>query len=259
MRRVLGISTFLALLLLAVAPANAITFGSVDRNLHPNVGSLLLVNEDGSYFQECTGTLISPTVFLTAAHCVYGEDPNSFLVTFAPVIKKGITVYSGIAYYDQRYGTTGESHPYDIAVIVFDEPVTGIQPAELPTEGLLDQLYASHDLRDQVFTAVGYGTIRNDFTGGYSTIEDNAKRRYVEQYLLNLEDQWALFSMNPNTGSGGTCYGDSGGPHFLGGTDSNLVVAITITGDAVCKATDKDYRLDTPEAREFLAQFVDLP
>ncbi len=65
--------------------------------------------------------------------------------------------------------------------------------------------------------------------------------------------------MNPSTGSGGTCYGDSGGPHFLGGPDSNLIVSITVTGDAPCRATDVTYRLDTESARAFLDDFVDLP
>ena len=65
--------------------------------------------------------------------------------------------------------------------------------------------------------------------------------------------------MNPSTGNGGTCYGDSGGPHFLGGVNSNLVVSTTITGDAPCRSTDKTYRLDTASARNFLDDFVDLP
>ena len=63
--------------------------------------------------------------------------------------------------------------------------------------------------------------------------------------------------MNPSTGDGGTCYGDSGGPNFLG--DSNVVAAIMITGDAVGRATNVDYRLDTPQARAFLGQYVSLP
>jgi hypothetical protein len=68
-------------------------------------------------------------------------------------------------------------------------------------------------------------------------------------------------SMNVSTGDGGTCYGDSGGPHFLGaGADETDVVAsITVTGDAVCKATDKTYRMDTDSARDYLEAFVDLP
>ncbi len=56
--------------------------------------------------------------------------------------------------------------------------------------------------------------------------------------------------MNPSTGSGGTCYGDSGGPHFLGST--NLVVSITVTGDRFCRSSDVTYRTDTASARAFL-------
>ena len=79
------------------------------------------------------------------------------------------------------------------------------------------------------------------------------------QELQSLTSAWVQFSMNPSTGSGGTCFGDSGGPHFLGGATSNLIVSVTVTGDAVCKATDLTYRLDTPSARSFLASFVSLP
>jgi hypothetical protein len=64
-------------------------------------------------------------------------------------------------------------------------------------------------------------------------------------------------SGNAATGDGGTCYGDSGGPNFLGNT--NIVAAITITGDAVCRATNVIYRLDTESARSFLSAYVKLP
>jgi len=63
--------------------------------------------------------------------------------------------------------------------------------------------------------------------------------------------------MNPSTGDGGTCYGDSGGPHFLGETD--MVVSLTVTGDAPCRAMDTTYRVDTESARSYLAPFVTLP
>ena len=58
-------------------------------------------------------------------------------------------------------------------------------------------------------------------------------------------------------GDGGICYGDLGGPHFLG--DSGMVVSLTVTGDRFCRATDKTYRLDTPSARAYLDDFVTLP
>ena len=68
---------------------------------------------------------------------------------------------------------------------------------------------------------------------------------------------WIQLSMNPSTGSGGTCYGDSGGPHFL--ADTNTVVSLTVTGDRWCRATDVTYRLDIEPARAFLGQFLTLP
>jgi hypothetical protein len=57
------------------------------------------------------------------------------------------------------------------------------------------------------------------------------------------------------------CYGDSGGPHFLGGKNvaNPTIVSVTVTGDRYCRSTDKTYRLDTPNARDFLDGFVTLP
>jgi hypothetical protein len=144
-------------------------------------------------------------------------------------------------------------------VVLLAQAPVGITPAELPTAGLLDQLKAGHQLRAQTFTAVGYGTVREDKTGGPHAFFFDVIRRYALQSALNLEKAWLLLSMNPSTGNGGTCYGDSGGPHFLGGVTSNLVVSITITGDAWCRASDKTYRLDTASARDFLDDFVTLP
>ncbi len=110
-------------------------------------------------------------------------------------------------------------------------------------------------MASQTFTAVGYGTVRETKTTGPNAFFFDAMRRYAVQSYLSLQRAWLLLSGNPSTGNGGTCYGDSGGPHFLGGRTSNLIVAVTVAGDAVCRATDKDYRLDTVWARKFLEQF----
>jgi hypothetical protein len=75
--------------------------------------------------------------------------------------------------------------------------------------------------------------------------------------LNAVNPAWLRISMNPTLGDGGTCYGDSGGPNFLGDTD--ILAATTITGDFMCRATNVVYRLDTPAARTFLARFVTLP
>jgi secreted trypsin-like serine protease len=251
--------TLLTLLLLATAvasallngsPASAITNGTFDGNRHPNVGGLVSPTQysDGTWIY-CSGTLISPTVFLTAAHCA--TDGEQVLVTFDPDYEAGDELYSGIFHADPQYpGNQSDSH--DIAVVVLDEAVTGITPALLPEAGSLSDLS-----RNQRFTSVGYGAYEvTSGPGGHRYLYDD--RRMEATGTLNATNRtWLRISMNPSTGNGGTCYGDSGGPNFLG--DTNVIAAITITGDAVCRATNVDYRLDTASARAFLADYVTLP
>jgi V8-like Glu-specific endopeptidase len=62
----------------AALPSSAITYGHVDGERHPSVGSLLGKSRKGRFFQACTVSLIAPRVVLTAAHCVVGEDPQGF-------------------------------------------------------------------------------------------------------------------------------------------------------------------------------------
>jgi secreted trypsin-like serine protease len=256
-----------ASLLLSVGPASAITFGQPDGNQHPNVGALLADWDPDSPGPDilCSGTLIAPKVFLTAAHCtafLESEGITQVWVTFAPAYDEDSTSLAGLvagSYVTHpEFGSGGASDTHDIAVVLLEQ-APGITLAQLPTAGLLDQLKASHELDDLTFTAVGYGTVREDKTGGPHSLFFDGVRRYALQSALNLEKAWLLLSMNPSTGSGGTCYGDSGGPHFLGGVQSNLIVSITITGDVWCRATDKTYRIDTPAARAFLDDFVTLP
>jgi hypothetical protein len=147
-----------------------------------------------------------------------------------------------------------------VAVIVLDA-APGIAHANLPTLGLLDELKKDHLLNDTLFTAVGYGTVRETNHTGWQGILDNLDRNRVDQEFLSLTGAWLTNSMNLATGNGGTCYGDSGGPHFihLNGVETNIVVSVTVTGDANCKATDKTYRVDTEAARNFLKDYVTLP
>jgi secreted trypsin-like serine protease len=247
-----------ALLVLALAgPTQAITFGELDQGRHPNVGSMVVVI-DGVNESFCTGTLVAPKVFVTAAHCTaavrswYDIDPDEILVTFDAAVDQASRLYSGTYYEHPRYGTGAQATPYDLAVVVLDE-APPIAPARLPTAGLLDTL----ELRDQRFVAVGYGTVREDKTGGWHSLYWDPERRMAEQGFRSLTKAWLNLSMNPSIGSGGTCNGDSGGPHFLVGTD--IVVSTTVTGDRYCRATDVTYRLDTPWARSFLDDFVALP
>lgn len=266
-RRLMTIMTMTVLLLVMALPAFAISYGEPDGNAHPFVGSMVL-RWDGELYQICSGTLIASNVYLTASHCTVWLDdflpanPGAeILVTFDPVISDSATFYSGVWHTNPGYlAGNGASDTGDIAVIVLDQS-PGIDPASLPTAGLLDQLKASHALKTTRFTAVGYGTIREEKTKGPQAILDNLERRRVDQGFLSLTNAWMTLSMNASTGNGGGCYGDSGGPHFihLNGVETKIVASITVTGDANCLATDKTYRTDTPQAREFLSGFVTLP
>ena len=268
-RRMFTAIVVVALLLAGATQALAITFGTPDGNAHPYVGSMVLYIPDRGYFQWCSGTLIAPQVFLTASHCTAPVDStlaryegSQMLVTFDPTIGDTSTFYTGQRITNPNYGVKyGEADPGDVAVILLDQAPAGITPAQLPTAGLLDQLQDEHTLKDTRFTAVGYGTIRDTIRTGPDAILDNVDRNRVDQGFLSLTNAWLTLSMNPSTGNGGTCYGDSGGPHFihLDGAETNIVAAITVTGDAVCKATDKTYRMDTESARSFLGHYVTLP
>ena len=146
-----------------------------------------------------------------------------------------------------------------MAVVLLDVP-PGIVPAQLPTEGLLDELAEDKALRSATFTVVGYGMVRDDKTGGpHGILPIDGVRRFTLQTFRSLQAAWLNLSQQPSTGDAGACFGDSGGPHFLGGETSNLLASITVSGDAQCRAADKTYRIDTASAREFLGQFVDLP
>jgi hypothetical protein len=270
----------LSVLMLAIgisaAPAQASTGGTPDGNTHPNVGLILFYDATGRF--RCSATLVSPTVLLTAAHCTDGTLGKT-LVTFDSVIAeqppspfpvaadptKGYTAaeiqaagyLSGTAYTHPDYSDfTDLKNWNDVGVIVLDKPVTGIAPADIADLGTLDKIGTSN-LRKTLFTAVGYGTeVRKPDSGpqkpqpmSYPLI-----RRYVEMPGQKLTPQ--ILQTNGNEkdpfGTGGTCFGDSGGPVFLNGQ----VVAVTSYGYTDnCRYLGGYQRVDITVVQSWLATF----
>jgi secreted trypsin-like serine protease len=247
MRRLISIAVVVGTLAFA-ASAGAITNGVPDGKGHPNVGGLVAAQaySDGTWIY-CSGTLISPTVFLTAAHCAEGDRVR---VTFDADYQDGDKVYKGTWHADPLYNQS-QSDPHDIAVVVLDNAVN-IKPASLPAADSLSGLSGS-----QRFTSVGYGAYEVTSGPGGHEFLYNDVRMVATGTLNSINPAWLRISMNPSHGDGGTCYGDSGGPNFLGST--NVIAATTITGDSVCRSTNVDYRLDTASARAFLGGYVTLP
>ena len=183
-----GIAILAALLL--AAPAGAITYGTPDGNRHPQVGALLAPQpySDGTW-AACSGTLIAPTVFLTAAHCDLEVDRVA--VTFDSSYDPATgTEHWGTWHADPDY-TQAQNDPHDIAVVVLDQAVTGITPARLPAAGSLDSLRVGTR-----FTSVGYGA--QSVTIDHGPSFHYADVRYVATGgLLAVNPSWLRISMNP--------------------------------------------------------------
>ena len=261
-----------------LAPAvNAITYGFVDdQRSFPNVGAFVVQRTtDGQIFPICSGTLIAPTVFLTAGHCTafYTQDlaPSGFtaLVSFdSPIGFGGLTDLGATRLIPVVQVVTNpafnqsQSDSGDLGVLVLPARATrGIPAARLPRAGLLEELSAQGGLHGSQFTAVGYG-LQNRVTGGGPPFFQDANpvpRMFAFSSFHALNPGYLRLSQNPSHGDGGTCFGDSGGPNFLEVDGQRILVATTVTGDAVCRECNVDYRLDTDSARSFLRQFVRLP
>ncbi|HET6232113.1 MAG TPA: trypsin-like serine protease [Longimicrobiaceae bacterium] len=244
--------------------ASRIVNGTYAGNSYPNVGALL-VDFDGNHVlngndEDCTGSLISPTVFLTAAHCVEFLPANAQLyVSFSPDLyasKIGVIAATGFRF-DPLYGhDTANEH--DLAVVFLPASATkGITPLKLPPAGYLDALGAQNGLKDVVFVNVGYGVSAS--RTGVPSFGYDGRRNVSKSPFMSLRPYWLVLKMNTAaTGEGGDCYGDSGGPKFMDGNTSMIFATVT-SGDTNCRSTTVDYRLDTDSARGFLGQFVALP
>ena len=251
----------------AVPQPRAIVNGSYAGNLYPNVGALLFDWDKNGVIdgndEDCTGSLITPTVFLTAAHCVYPDAVipagTQFYVSFAPdLYAKNIKVIKATnVIYDPQYGHD-QANLHDLALVFLPDGSTkGITPLNLPKAGALDAMAAKGQLASTLFVNVGYGTSAN--RTGVPDFGYDGRRNYSYSEFMGLQPTWLGLLMNTSaTGEGGDCYGDSGGPKFIKG-DATTIYATVTTGDYNCRATTWDWRLDTPEARGFLGQYVTLP
>jgi secreted trypsin-like serine protease len=246
----------------AAVPVMAITWGGPDSE-HTNVGAMMMVLPGWGNTPVCSGTLIHPRVFLTAGHCTEGVDPGEVWVNFnqdGTDLDEILDVSEVITHPDYWWGPN--SNPHDVGVLVLAEPVTDIEPANLPKEGFLDDLQAAGLLNQgktkAQFTLVGYGATL-DWPPPDIYYED--QRQYSVSEYRALLKVWLRMSQNQATGDGGTCYGDSGGPAFWTDPDTGTetLVGITSWGDVPCVSSAFNYRVDIPDTLDFIATVIADP
>jgi secreted trypsin-like serine protease len=145
-------------------------------------------------------------------------------------------------------------------MVVLDTPANVGAYGQLPTVNQLDTLKTKRGQQDVSFTAVGYG-LQQSFPDAAAWKEHNVKVRMVahpQLLQINVPGFTGDFSLllSNNAHTGGTCFGDSGGPNFLG--DTNIVAAVTSFGiNGNCAGTGGVFRMDRPDVQTFVLSFLD--
>jgi len=271
-------AVFACLFAALAATAFAITGTNWVEDLdHPFVGLIVFFDENGEFTGRCSGSLISPTVFVTAGHCVAGAttarvyfqqdaganydpatgiDPITGYPESCAAGTLGVVCAESTQLYD--FADYTDSPADDAAVVILTQPIVLPEYGVLPDENVL--LTIGRGTANTLFTVSGYGlTQRWPEQTGKPFVSFRERLEGLSTFV-NLNNTGGFFLQTQGNGNGrsGTCNGDSGGPVFLGGFDSNVIVGVTSFGlNTLCRGTDFAFRIDTPEVLAWINTFLD--
>jgi secreted trypsin-like serine protease len=251
---------------LTASPASAITDGQLDGDGHPAVVLILMEVNNAPAFR-CSGTLIAPKVVLTAGHCTGEPGEFSGMRVFAePDVQSdptypfagGPNTVEATAWHTFPGFTEAAFFLHDVGVVQLASPIAlpaGKSYGVLPKANQLDSLKPR---ASTTFTAVGYGLQRvNNNPNGTQTVS-NRVRMLAQPHLIQINTGFTgpqSLLLSNNAATGGTCFGDSGGPNFLG--NGMVVAGVTSFGlNGSCGGTGGVFRVDRPEVLAFVKQYL---
>jgi hypothetical protein len=259
-------------------PANASgVWGGVLDTAHPQVGAMYFDYEgtgqprvDGLV---CSGSFAGDSedgqndVFLLAGHCLppaeLGIPAAALFVSFSnnASVTDTHALVSGPIPVQSYHQMPGFGHDLgdlrDLGILLLPKDSAPGTPVQLAPAGFLDTLKSQGTLRFREVDIVGYGVVPNWEDRGPTTFAFDGKRRSGTSIITGLGKAFVRMSQNDGIGTGsGLCFGDSGSPQIDHGTQQ--VISVTTGGNGQCNANNYNYRVDTPQAREFLGEFLDL-
>jgi hypothetical protein len=261
----------LALVVAVAAPASALgVWGGTIDTTHTGVGAMY-VGAPVANNLICSGSYAGPSktganeVFLTAGHCIppaeLGIPPSALFVSFDGDGRDGVSNPIQVSSYHQMPGfgqNFGDPRDLGILLLPAGSVPAGTPRVQLPPANYLDSLKAAGTLKFQVVDIVGYGVIPIWDLPGPTQFAFDGVRRSGTSIITGLRHSMVIYSQNRGIGTGsGMCFGDSGSPQLARGT--LLVLSVTHGGNGQCNSNNQNYRVDTPQARAFLGQFLNLP
>ncbi|MDQ0690013.1 trypsin-like serine protease [Arthrobacter sp. W4I7] len=242
--------------------AGAIIGGTDDGSRHPYVGFIQVVDDLGAGY--CTAVAISPTVVLTAAHCVTETEGPTEIHFFYDLDGSGFTFDTGLEGFDGKVAATAYVYPgfcaacgkglpgydkNDLAVLVLDQPIELPRYAQLPTVGQVTTL------KNPSVTYVGYGVIAYTAGGGtpQQIFDYNFRRQTAMGSIITNKNVISTDFVSLSHAAGiRTCQGDSGSPILFGDT----VLALLSFSNGQCTGGQYAFRIDSAEKLAFIRSFL---
>ena len=237
----------------------AVKYGVPDEGEHPYVGLVVFYDSNNTPQWRCTGTLISPTVLLTAGHCTELNGPARVYFEENVTASTGYPTsggYTGTAYTYPGYGA-GFPNTGDVGIVVLDRRVKGISSFPTLAEvGFLDELATERGTNSVMFEVVGYGlqSVKPQLSQFRTRLKAWVQLVNLSSALTDGYNIHVTNAQGKGTGGGGICFGDSGGAIFS--EDGQIVAVNSFVLNENCAGAAFGYRVDTADVQAWINSFL---